>query len=110
MNIDRVRPDNAALSRSGQVRRGLDLTVSDQGVRQNLLEVLRQRAQKAPVVQVTSSPELQRLLSAEETQALHQAFVAPPQEERLTGVYTLRGQKGQARPAGQLGGLVDLMG
>ncbi|MFT5087875.1 MAG: hypothetical protein ACI906_000138 [Candidatus Latescibacterota bacterium] len=114
MNIDRVAPRAAEIGvrRTESPRRAFDLTVSDQGV--------EERREVAPAPRetpaVASTPEMQELLSIEETSALHEAFFvaekaeSPVQAPRPGGVYNLRGQAAQRTSQISSGAMLDITG
>ncbi len=112
MNIDRVaqRAVEVGVRKAEAPRRSFDLTVSDQGV-----EKSRQDATgvgQTPLV--ASTPEMQGVLSAAETRALHETFFTPATQEParvvqpLGGGYNLRGQSAVQQI--QSGAMLDITG
>jgi hypothetical protein len=110
MNINRTT-SGGALPRVLAPRGQADLTVDGRrGVSTPRVDrPSTPAAPAAPVVaQVTSSPKLQALLSAAETQALRDAFAAPSTSAAApSSVYGLRGVRA-ASSGVSLGGLMDL--
>ncbi|MEW6755926.1 MAG: hypothetical protein AB1505_33850 [Candidatus Latescibacterota bacterium] len=115
MNIDPANVQAPPPQARAGVRR-LDLTVSDPPAR----TAAPARTAVAPAApapqQVTSTRQLQEVLSAEEVRALAQAFgavadriVASPTRP-AAGIYTLRGTSAPPRATGRAGGLLDLTG
>lgn len=116
MNIDRVahRVPEVGIRRTESPRRPFDLTVSDRGV-----EERTQPAAELTASKITSTPEMQSVLSIEETRALQAAFFtsaesssaeesAPP--PRAGGIYNLRGQKAQHSAGVTSGSMLDVTG
>ncbi len=110
MNINRTA-SGGALPRALAPRAQADLTIDGRrGV--STPRVDRPSAPAPPVspaaTQVTSSPRLQAVLSAAETQALRDAFAAPAAATAPSpSVYGLRGVRA-ASTGVSLGGLMDL--
>ena len=115
MNIDRANsgmPLTPAVRPAGR----FDLTVSDSGVTRATVQPPRRGTEPEIEVQVTSEPALQKVLSAEETQALQEHF--PARASTISGVgrvadagvYGMRGARAPARAATALGQMVDFSG
>lgn len=108
MNIDRVN-SRISLPGSGQAPKGIDLTISDQGVAKAGIEQSRSAVES----QVTSNRTLQAVLSSEETRALQENF-APVRGasggSRRSGVYNIMGTNSANQSASRFGSLVDLTG
>ena len=116
MNIDRVAPRAAEIGvrRTESPRRAFDLTVSDQGVEgQRIAPTPRQ------MPAVASTPQMQELLSVEESNALHEALFTGTKVEsaepavaspRPGGVYNLRGQAAPRASQVASGAMLDITG
>ena len=116
MNIDRVvhRVPEVVIRRTESPSRPFDLTVSDRGV--------EERTQPAPELNqstITSTPEMQSMLSTEETRALQAAFFTsvegdateePIAPVRTGGIYNLRGQNAQRSAGSNSGAMLDITG
>ena len=116
MNIDRVahRVPEVGIRRTESLSRPFDLTVSDRGV--------EERTQPAPELTqstITSTPEMQNVLSTEETRALQAAFFTsaeggstegPVAPARTGGIYNLRGQSAQRSTGAISGAMLDITG
>ena len=116
MNIERVahRVPEVGIRRTESPRRPFDLTVSDSGV-----EERTQPTAKPNQPAITSTPEMQSVLSVEETRALQTAFFTPAEgavaEEpaapaRRGGIYNIRGQNAQRSAGVTSGALLDITG
>jgi hypothetical protein len=116
MNIDRVshRVAEVGIRRPEGPRRAFDLTVSDQGIKEGNSTVAEHTAPA-----ITSTQEMQSVLSTEETRALHAAFFtrneataeqAPTAPSRMGGVYNLRGQSAPRGAYATSGSMLDITG
>ena len=112
MNIDRVN-SGVSLPGARQAPKGVDLTISDQGVAKAGIERSHPPVERRSESQVTSSRPLQAVLSAEETRALQESFVpvrSASGDSRDSGVYNIRGTNSANQSASRFGSLVDFTG
>ena len=115
MNIDRVanRVAEVGIRRAESPSRPFDLTVSDSGV-----EERTQPAPKPTQPAITSTQEMQSVLSLEEMRALQAAFFTssegvveePVAPARTGGIYNLRGQDAQRSAGVTSGVMLDITG
>ncbi len=108
MNIDRVS-SRISLPGAGSVPRGVDLTISDQGVAKAGIEQSRPAAES----QVTSNQALQAVLSSAETRALQESFSpvsSASGSSQSSGVYNIMGTNSATQSASRFGSLVDITG
>ena len=116
MNIDRVahRVPEVGIRRTESPSRPFDLTVSDRGV-EGRTQPVPELTQPA----INSTPEMQSVLSVEETRALQAAFFTPAEgavtEElaapaRRGDIYNIRGQNAQRSAGVTSGAMLDITG
>ena len=116
MNIDRIahRVPEVVIRRTESTSRPFDLTVSDRGVDEST-----QPAPELTQSTITSTPEMQSVLSTEETRALQAAFFTsvegdateePVAPARTGGIYNLRGQNSQRSTGAISGAMLDITG
>ena len=116
MNRDWVahRVPEVVIRRTESPSRPFDLTVSDRGV-EGRTQPVPELTQPA----INSTPEMQSVLSTEETRALQAAFFTsvegdateePVAPVRPGGIYNLRGQNAQRSAGAISGAMLDITG
>lgn len=114
MDIQKLQSAIPGAPSPASSRRGgnFAVTISERGVSRS--DRAPAPAPQLPQLQVTSDPSLQRVLSAEETQALQQLFAAfrsAPEEGIKPVLYNGRGAGLRLPPAGgHQGQLIDVVG